>query len=101
MKFQPAANVKIEAVKLIFSGTKKLTQYDVLAAWICRSYNNDVQLAEVKIKLSRPLLNNILTVFIPTIIIVIISHMAKNFEESYVDMVMEVNLTAILVLANL
>ena len=48
-----------------------------------------------------PLLNNILTVFIPTVILVIISHMARHLEENYVDMVIQVNLTVILVLATL
>ena len=101
MKFEAIADVEIEAQELAISGSKKLAQYEVLAVCMCTTYEHGVKLAEVKIKLSRPLLNNILTVFIPTVIIVIISHMAKYFEENYVDMVIQVNLTAILVLANL
>ena len=101
MKFEAIADIEIEAQELAISGSKKLAQYEVLAVCMCTTYEHGVKLAEVKIKLSRPLLNNILTVFIPTVIIVIISHMAKYFEENYVDMVIQVNLTAILVLANL
>ena len=101
MKFQVISDIRIESGTLIFSASKKLAQFEILSACMFIPYNNGDKLIEVKIKFSRPLLNIILTVFIPTFIIVIISHMSKYFEENYVDMVIEVNLTAILVLANL
>ena len=71
--------------------------------WICSSHlGNDHQPGVIVILIfARPLLGHILTVFIPTIIIIVLAHMSKVFAEDYVDMVIQVNFTALLVLATL
>ena len=51
--------------------------------------------------LGRPLIGHILTVSIPTIILIVLAHMSKVFSDDYIDMVIQVNLTALLVLATL
>ena len=56
---------------------------------------------DIEISLGRPLIANILTVFIPTIILLVISHLANVFDQEYLDMVIMVNLTVLLVLATL
>ena len=56
---------------------------------------------EVKVTLGRPLISNILIVFIPCIILLVIVIMANVFERDYLDMVIGVNLTALLVLGTL
>ena len=55
----------------------------------------------VEISLGRPIVSNILTVFIPTITLMTVSFISRVFVDDYVDMVVEVNLTIFLVLATL
>ena len=55
----------------------------------------------MEVTLGRPLISNILTIFIPTILLVMISHVSKVFEEDHLDMVVMVSLTVILVQAQL
>ena len=68
---------------------------------MCAAMVGDYQGAEVTMSLGRPLISNILTVFIPTIILLIISHITNVYEKQYIDMVIMVNLTVLLVLATL
>ena len=55
----------------------------------------------VEVTLGRPIINNLLTVFVPTLLLVIISFSARVFAEEYIDMVIQVNLTILLVLATM
>ena len=55
----------------------------------------------VIIRFGRRLMSNILTIFIPTIILIILSHFAKLYEETYFELVIGVNLTILLVLATM
>ena len=68
---------------------------------ICPSRMRGRQGAVASIVFGRPLISNILTFFIPTLIRLVISHIANRFDRSYVDMVIGVNLTVLLVLASL
>ena len=86
---------------LTYVGPKDLTEYMVKNYIMC-----DVQLGryegiEVRIRLGRPLLSNILIVFIPCIILLLICHLVNVFDINYLDMVIGVNLTTLLVLATL
>ena len=51
--------------------------------------------------LGRPIVSNVLTVFIPTTTLISISFIARAFVEDYIDMVIQANLTIQLVLATL
>ena len=51
--------------------------------------------------MSRPIINNLMTVFIPTILLLAISFTSRVFAEDFVDMVIMVNLTILLVLATM
>ena len=68
---------------------------------MCEASIGEYKGVEVNISLSRPLISDILTVFIPTIILLTISHISKVYDKRYIDMVVMVNLTVILVLATL
>ena len=88
--------------KLTFTGPLDLTQYFVHDYWMCSAtLDNGEEGIKVILSLGRPLMGTLLTVFIPTIILIVIGHMSKVFEEDYVDMVIQVNLTGLLVLATL
>ena len=55
----------------------------------------------VEVTLGRPIISTFLTVFVPTILLLIISFTARFFAEDYIDMVIQVNLTILLVLATM
>ena len=69
---------------------------------VCSSrFGNDRAGLIVILIFGRPLIGHILTVFIPTTILIVLAHMSKVFADEYVDMVIQVNFTALLVLATL
>ena len=84
-----------------YTGNKDLAEYYVLDTQMCAAVIEDKPGVKVKIFLGRRLASSILTIFVPTIILVIISHMANQFQETYMDVVISVNLTVLLVLATL
>ena len=55
----------------------------------------------VEVTLGRPLVSNLLTVFVPTMLLVSITFIARFFADDYIDMVVQVNLTILLVLATM
>ena len=95
--------VDLSPQNLTYSGASDLAQYIVKSYKMCRvkMESSNMERVDVEISLGRPLIANILTVFIPTIILLIISHMANVFDQEYLDMVIMVNLTVLLVLATL
>ena len=56
---------------------------------------------EVVFQLSRPLTSNLLTTYLPTTVLVLITHLANAFSKNYLAVVIQVNLTVLLVLATL
>ena len=91
----------LEPYKLHYLGKKDLAEYYVHNFQMCLATINGKSGIKVNILLGRRIISNVLTVFIPTTILLIISHMANQFQESYIDMVISVNLTVLLVLATL
>ena len=90
------------ASKLTYSGEQNLAQYFIRNMKICSTTKpNGSKAVVVVVSLGRPLVSNLLTVFIPTLILLILSHLAEVAEERYFDMVIQVNLTVLLVLATL
>ena len=88
--------------KLTYSGPQNLAQYFINDMKMCSITNlSGSKGVIVIVTLYRPLLNNFLTVFIPTMILLIVSQLAFVAEETYFDMVVQVNLTVLLVLATL
>ena len=96
-----ADRVKLNPQHLAYSGPTDLTQYVVIRSIMCQASVGEYEGVEVNISLGRPLISNILTVFIPTIILLTISHISKVYDQRYIDMVVMVNLTVLLVLATL
>ena len=86
---------------LHYSGPTKLLEFDIMSHIICSVEVMGKPGAVASIMFGRPLISNILTVFIPTFILLVISHQVNRFDRNYVDMVIGVNLTVLLVLASL
>ena len=87
--------------ELTYIGPRDLAEYNVHNTQICSAIINGIPGVKVEIILERRILSTFLTIFTPTLILVIISHVANNFQENYLDMVISVNLTVLLVLATL
>ena len=81
--------------------TISLDRYTLSKIQMCKSTIMNMKAIVVEVTLGRPIVNNLLTVFVPTMLLIIISFAARFFSEDYVDMVVEVNLTILLVLATM
>ena len=86
---------------IAYSGPIELIQFNIQNYTICSTMMKGRHGVEATIVFGRPLISNILTVFIPTLILLSISHIANRFDRNYIDMVIGVNLTVLLVLASL
>ena len=93
--------VDLNPQSITYSGPEYLTQYVVKSYRMCRAMVGLEEGVVVNVTFGRPLVSNILTVFIPTLILLVINHMSKIYDEAYLDMVIMVNLTVLLVLATL
>ena len=100
MNFVSSDPEKIDLLpgNLTYTGPKDLTQYFVYNYLMCPMQSKQPGLVVVLI-FGRPLIGNILTVFIPTIIIIVLAHISKAFANDYIDMVIQANFTALLALA--
>ena len=92
---------ELQPVELDFNQDISLGRYTINNIQMCKSKVGNTEGIVVEISLGRPIVSNILTVFIPTITLMSISFISRVFVEDYVDMVVEVNLTIFLVLATL
>ena len=95
------SNMDLRPSVLSYNPKISLNQYFVRAIQMCTSKVVGKQAIVVEVSLGRPLMSNILTVFIPTTILLAISYMARVFQEEFLDMVVQVNLTVLLVQATL
>ena len=84
-----------------YRGPKQLAQHYVKDLFICSLDNPDNSGIMVEVILGRPLFGTILTVFLPTSLLVILSHMVKVFSKDNLDLVIEVNLTILLVMVTM
>ena len=93
----------LAAEKVSYTGSMDLemVQYIVKNYTMCPNVINGKKGVTVVFTLGRPLVSNIMTIFIPTILLIMISHVAKVFEDDHQDMVIMVSLTVILVQASL
>ena len=98
-KYQDFATLVPE--NLSYAGPKDLTEYTVKDYMMCKVKFGIYDGVEVRVSLGRPLISNIMIVFIPCIILLVICHLANVFEKDYLDMVIGTNLTALLVLGTL
>ena len=84
-----------------YSGPVELTQHVVEGVTICQTNRMDKSGFIVEVSLGRPLLGTTLSVFMPTTVILVLSQMVRVFGKDHLEMVIEVNLTLLLVLATL
>ena len=78
-----------------------LSQYTLSRILMCKAFVREMEAIVVEVTLGRPIINNLLTVFVPTMLVIIISFATRFFAKDYMDMVVQVNLTILLVLATM
>ena len=78
-----------------------LDRYTLARVRMCKSAIDERKAIIVEIIFGRPIVNNLLTVFVPTMLLVTISFTARLFAEEYIDMVIQVNVTVMLALATM
>ena len=84
-----------------YTGPSELTQHIVKSIAICSSKIRGKPGIVAEFILGRPLFGTILSVFMPTSILLVLSQMVRVFGQQHLEMVIEVNLTLLLVLATL
>ena len=94
-------NIALRPVAVNYTGSKKLSQHFVKSVKICNHEFDEKPGIVVEVHFGRPLVGSILTIFLPTIILVILSQMVEVYANDYIDMVISVNLTILLVLATM
>ena len=68
---------------------------------MCKSRLFEKEAIVVEVTMGRPIMNNLATIFIPTTLLLVISFVARAFAAEYMDMVIQVNLTILLVQATI
>ena len=86
---------------VVYTGPRDLSQHYVQEVNMCSKSTSKSDTIIIEIILGRPLFTSFLTTTLPTVMLVIISQMATSFSDEYLDMVIQVNLTVLLVLATL
>ena len=91
----------LRPVDLQYNHNISLDRYTLKGIRMCNAVINKNNAIIVEVTLGRPIINNLLTVFVPTMLLVIISLTARLFSEEYIDMVIQVNVTVMLALATM
>ena len=99
--FQNEVPIALNPVSVAYFGTKQLPQHSYKFVAMCSHNVSNKPGVIVEVHLGRPLLGSILTIFLPTGVLIILSQMVGVFHGDYLDMVIGVNLTLLLVLATL
>ena len=95
------AHTEFYPVNLFHNPEILLNSYTLTKIKMCRSRLLEKEAIVTEVTMGRPIMNNLLTVFIPTTLLLVISLTARTFTEDYIDMVIQVNLTSLLVLATM
>ena len=93
--------IQFELNELSYTGPSELPQHVVLDVLMCSKTSDKVQKVIVEFIFGRPLFISFLTITLPTVMLMTLSQMATKFSNEYLDMVIMVNLTVLLVLATL
>ena len=86
---------------LQYNPSISLERYFISRIRMCKSTIHNMNAIIVEVILGRPIISNLITVFVPTALLLLISFTARFFAEDYIDMVIQVNLTILLVLATM
>ena len=93
--------IKLKIAGLNYNRKITLDRYIISRIQMCRRSIDGREAGVGEVTLGRPIISNILTIFIPTSTLLAISFVSRFFVQDYIDMVIQVNLTTLLVLSTL
>ena len=91
----------IHPSNLEYNHNISLDRYTLGIIRMCKSTISNKKAIFVEVTLERLIVHDLLTVFVPTMLLVTISFTARLFAEEYIDMVIQVNVTVMLALATM
>ena len=94
-------NWKIVGEEIDYSGPKNLGKYLFKSINYCLMNKYGQEGFFIDFTFQRPVLNTLITMFLPTGILLLISQMSTVFSRNFMDLVIEVNTTLLLVLTTL
>ena len=94
-------DTELHPVNLFHNPKISFNSYTLKKIQMCRSILLDKEAIVTEVTMVRLIMNNLLTVFVPTTLLVVISFAARAFAEDYLDMVIQVNLTILVILATM
>ena len=97
-KVPDSDNVKLKIGEITYSGTLDIGKYYFREIKFCEVDKNGKDGIFIDIIFNRSLIGNFMTMFLPTGMLLIISQISTTFSSSFLEMVMEVNTTLLLVL---
>ena len=92
------SEVNFRAETIQYSGATELLQYFFKDISFCDQFIPGQNVIKVEITLGRPLTSSMMTTFLPTMMLLVISQMSTLLSQSYFDILIEVNTTLLLVL---
>ena len=95
------SSVTLQPISVKYLGPPGLTQYTIKRTELYSGVIMNSSSIIVEVIFDRPLFGTTLTVFMPTSILLFLSKMVRVFGKDHLEMVIEVNLTLLLVLATL
>ena len=101
MKRAFAPFTKLMVDNIVYEGERFLTKYEVKNVAMSVSDHGFIQTVIVEITLGRQLLSVIMNVFVPTLVLNIISYSTNFYKDMYFESVIAINLTSMLVLVAL
>ena len=101
MKRSFAHFTKLMVEEIIYEGERFLTKYEVKNVAMTVTDLGYSQAVFVEITLGRQLLSVVMNVFVPTLVLNIISYSTNFYKDSYFESVIAINLTSMLVLVAL
>ena len=91
-------NIKLRPVNIVYTGSSDIGKYYFREMHYCQVDREGRSGLFTDFIISRPLTSNCLTIFLPTAMLLLISQMVTTFNKTYLEMVIEVNATLLLVL---
>ena len=91
-------NIKLRPVNIVYTGSSDIGKYYFREMHYCQVDREGRSGLFTDFIISRPLTSNCLTIFLPTAMLLLISQMVTIFNKTYLEMVIEVNATLLLVL---
>ena len=92
------SEVTFRADTIKYSGVEELLQYFFKEINFCDELMPGQNGIMVEITLGRPLTSSLMTTFLPTMMLLVISQISTLLSQSYFDILIEVNTTLLLVL---